>query len=70
MQKLNFWVPIRNQNGTPHPSINSLTPPPPEVEDEMRAKVNTFSKLSDISMTKAKRQKAITDYFIHNEHKL
>ena len=27
----------------------------------MRAKVNAFSKLYDISMTKAKRQKAITD---------
>ena len=37
--------------------------------DEMRAKVNAFSKLYDISMTKAKRQKAITDFFVHNEHK-
>ena len=28
----------------------------------MRAKVNAFSKLYDISTTKAKRQKAITDF--------
>ena len=41
-----------------------------DVGDEMRAKVNAFSKLYDISMTKAKRQKAITDFFVHNEHKL
>ena len=41
-----------------------------DVGDEMRAKVNTFSKLYDISMTKAKRQKAITDFSVHNEHKL
>ena len=37
-----------------------------DVGDEMRAKL---SKLCDISMTKAKRQKAITDFFVHNEHK-
>ena len=37
---------------------------------EMPVKVNVFSKLYDISMTKAKRQKAITDFFVHNEHKL
>ena len=36
----------------------------------MRAKVNAFSKLYDISMTKAKRQKTITDLFVDNEHKL
>ena len=41
-----------------------------DVGDEMRAKVNEFSKLYDISMIKAKRQKAITDFFVHNEHKL
>ena len=41
-----------------------------DVGDEMRAKVNAFSKLYDISVTKAKRQKAITDFFVHNEHKL
>ena len=41
-----------------------------DVGVEMRAKVNAFSKLYDISMTKAKRQKAITDLFVHNEHKL
>ena len=41
-----------------------------DVGDEVRAKVNAFSKLYDISMTKAKRQKAITDFFVHNEHKL
>ena len=41
-----------------------------DVGDEMRAKVNAFSKLYDISMTKAKRQKVITDFFVHNEHKL
>ena len=41
-----------------------------DVGDEMRAKVNTFSKLYDISVTKAKRQKAITNFFVHNEHKL
>ena len=41
-----------------------------DVRDEMRAKVNVFSKLHDISMTKAKRQKAIRDFFVHNEHKL
>ena len=41
-----------------------------DVGDEMRARVNAFSKLYDISMTKAKRQKAITDFFVHNEHKL
>ena len=29
----------------------------------MRAKVNAFWKLYDISMTKAKRQKAITAFF-------
>ena len=40
------------------------------VGDEMRAKVKAFSKLYDISMTKAKRQKAITDFSVHNEHKL
>ena len=34
-----------------------------DVGDEMRAKVNAFSKLCDISMTKTKRQKAITDFF-------
>ena len=34
-----------------------------DVGDEMRANVNAFSKLYDISMTKAKRQKAITDFF-------
>ena len=28
----------------------------------MRAKVNAFSKLHDVSMAKAKRQKAITDF--------
>ena len=33
-----------------------------DVGDEMRAKVNAFSKLYDISMTKTKRQKAITDF--------
>ena len=33
-----------------------------DVGDEMRAKVDAFSKLYDISMTKAKRQKAITDF--------
>ena len=38
--------------------------------DEMRAKVNAFSKLHDISMAKAKRQKTITDFYVHNEHKL
>ena len=32
-----------------------------DVGDEIRAKVNAFSKLCDISITKAKRQKAITD---------
>ena len=41
-----------------------------DVGDEMRSKVNAFSKLYDISMTKAKRLKAITDFFVHNEHKL
>ena len=41
-----------------------------DVGYEMRAKVNTFLKLYDISMTKAKRQKAMTDFFAHNEHKL
>ena len=41
-----------------------------DVGDEIRAKVNAFSKLYDISMTKAKRQKAITDLFVHIEHKL
>ena len=41
-----------------------------DVGDEMRSKVNAFSKLYDISMTKAKGQKAITDCFVHNEHKL
>ena len=41
-----------------------------DVGDEMRAKVNAFSKLYDISMTKAKKQKAITDFSVHNEHKL
>ena len=41
-----------------------------DVGDEMRTKVNAFSKLYDISMTKAKRQKAITDFSVHNEHKL
>ena len=43
-----------------------------DVGDEMRAKVNAFLKLYDISMTKAKRQKAITesDFSVHNEHKL
>ena len=34
-----------------------------DVGDEMRAKVNAFSKLYDISMT-------ITDFSVHNEHKL
>ena len=38
--------------------------------DEMRAKVNAFSKQYDISMNKAKTQKALTDFFVHNEHKL
>ena len=38
------------------------------VRDEMRAKINAFSKLYDISMTKTKRQNAITDFFVHNEH--
>ena len=41
-----------------------------DVGDEMRAKVNAFSKLYDISMTKAKRQKAITDFSVRNEHEL
>ena len=41
-----------------------------DVGDEMRAKVNAFSKLYDISVTKAKRKKAITDFSVHNEHKL
>ena len=41
-----------------------------DVGDEIRGKVNAFSKLYDISMTKAKRQKAITDFLVHNEHKL
>ena len=41
-----------------------------DVGDEMRAKVNAFSKLYDISMTKTKREKVITDFFVHNEHKL
>ena len=41
-----------------------------DVGDKMRAKVNAFSKLYGISMTKAKRQKAITDFSVHNEHKL
>ena len=41
-----------------------------DIGDEKRAKVNAFSKLYDISMTKAKRQKVITDFFVHNEHKL
>ena len=37
--------------------------------DEMRAKVNAFSKLYDTSMNKAKTQKALTDFFVHKEHK-
>ena len=41
-----------------------------DVGGQMRAKVNAFSKLYDFSMTKAKRQKAITDFSIRNEHKL
>ena len=41
-----------------------------DAGDEMRSKINAFSKLYDISMTKAKRQKAITYFFLHNEHKL
>ena len=41
-----------------------------DVGDQMRAKVNAFSKLYDISMTKAKRQKAITDFSVRNEHEL
>ena len=41
-----------------------------DVGDEMRAKVNAFSKLCDISVTEAKRQEALTDLFVHNEHKL
>ena len=41
-----------------------------DVGDEMCAKVNAFSKLYDISMTKARRQKPITDFSVHNEHKL
>ena len=41
-----------------------------DVGDEMRAKVNAFSKLHDISIIKAKRQKAITDFSAHNDHKL
>ena len=41
--------------------------------DEMRAKVNSFSKLYDISMNKAKTVTALsslTDFFFYNEHKL
>ena len=34
-----------------------------DVGEEMRAKVNAFSKPYDISMTKAKRKKAITVFF-------
>ena len=41
-----------------------------DVGDEMRAKVNTFWKRYHISMTKAERQKTITDFFVHNEHNL
>ena len=41
-----------------------------DVRDEMSAKVNALSKLYDISMTKAKREKATTDFFVHNERKL
>ena len=41
-----------------------------DVGDETRAKVHAFSKLYDISITKAKRQKPITDFFVHNQHKL
>ena len=41
-----------------------------DVRDKMGARVNTFSKLYDISMTEAKRQKAVTDFFVHSEHKL
>ena len=39
-------------------------------EDEMRVKVNTFSKLYDILKNKVKRQKALTDFYVHNKHKL
>ena len=38
--------------------------------DEMHAKVNAFSILYDISMNKDKTQKAVTDFFVHDEHKL
>ena len=41
-----------------------------ENGDEMRAKVNAFSKLCDISMNKAKTQNAPTDSFVYDEHKL
>ena len=41
-----------------------------DVGDEIRAKVITSSKLYHISLTKAKTQKAITDFFVCNEHKL
>ena len=36
----------------------------------MRAKVNAFSKLYDISMNEAKTHKVLTDFLVHNEHKL
>ena len=38
--------------------------------NEIRAKVNTFSKPHDISMNKAKTQKDLTEFFVHDEHKL
>ena len=41
-----------------------------DVEDEMHAKVNQKTKGYTKGMTKAKRQKAITNFFVHNEHKL
>ena len=34
--------------------------------DEIRAKVNAFSKPYGISMNKAKTQKALTDFLVYN----
>ena len=42
-----------------------------DVVDEMRAKVNAFSKLYDISMTmQSQKTKGYNILFVHNEHKL
>ena len=58
---------LMSRNNT-SPVLTALSDIYLNLQDEMRGKVNALSKLYDISMNKAKTQKALINVLFHSDH--